>query len=101
MSMDHPVVWFEVVGRDAKKLQGFYAEMFGWQYKMSKNEYGLIQVGKGQVEGGIGAAPSGEGWSAFYVKVDDIERAVARAEKLGAKVIVPIERMPDVAVALL
>ena len=31
--MKHPVVWFEVLGKDGPKLQRFYSELFGWQIK--------------------------------------------------------------------
>ena len=29
--MGEPVMWFEIVGKDAKKLQDFYANLFDWK----------------------------------------------------------------------
>ncbi len=29
--MGQPVVHFEITGQDAKKLQAFYSELFGWE----------------------------------------------------------------------
>ena len=29
--MSHPVVWFEVMGKDGKKLQQFFTDLFGWR----------------------------------------------------------------------
>jgi predicted enzyme related to lactoylglutathione lyase len=30
-SMGAPVVHFEIYGKDASKLQSFYADLFGWE----------------------------------------------------------------------
>lgn len=29
--MPHPIVYFEIAGRDGKKLQQFYASVFDWE----------------------------------------------------------------------
>jgi uncharacterized protein len=29
--MGQPVVHFEVMGRDMRRLSGYYSELFGWQ----------------------------------------------------------------------
>ena len=34
--MNQPVVWFEVVGKDVKRLHEFYGGLFGWQFEMAK-----------------------------------------------------------------
>ena len=34
-TMGQPVVHFEIVGKDAEKLQGYYAELFGWEIDAS------------------------------------------------------------------
>ena len=30
--MKHPVMWFEVLGKDAGKLCQFYGALFGWSF---------------------------------------------------------------------
>jgi predicted enzyme related to lactoylglutathione lyase len=89
--MGKPVVHFEVVARDGKKLQSYYAELFEWDVN-AENEmnYGLVDreansnsegIGLG---GGIGQGPEGyEGHVTFYVEVPSVEEALSRAESLG------------------
>jgi uncharacterized protein len=89
--MGQPVVHFEVVGKDGGKLQGYYAEMFGWKVDANNPmNYGLVDreenvnaegIGVG---GGIGQGPEGyEGHVTFYVEVPDVEAALRKAESLG------------------
>ena len=91
--MGHPVVHFEVIGKDAERLQRYYSELFGWQIDADNPmRYGIVQrdqnvspegVGIG---GGIGTGPEGyEGHVTFYVEVPDVEAALAQAESLGGK----------------
>ena len=64
--MGQAVVHFEVIGKDARKLQGFYSDMFGWEINADNPmNYGLVQregntnadgVGIG---GGIGSGQEG------------------------------------------
>jgi uncharacterized protein len=102
--MGQPVVHFEVIGTDAKKLQGYYSELFGWEID-AENEmsYGIVQregnthadgVGIG---GGIGTGPEGyPGHVTFYVEVPDVEEALAKAESLGGTRVMGPETVMDV-----
>ncbi len=89
--MGQPVVHFEVVGKDGEKLQQYYSKLFGWQIDANNPmKYGMVArdgntgpdgVGIG---GGVGQGPAGyEGHVTFYVGVDDVEEALAKAESLG------------------
>jgi predicted enzyme related to lactoylglutathione lyase len=89
--MGQPVVHFEIVGKDADKLQSYYSDLFGWEIDSNNPmRYGTIQreghtnadgVGIG---GGIGTGPEGyDGHVTFYVEVSDVEAALAKAESLG------------------
>ena len=93
-TMGHPVVHFEVIGKDAAKLQAYYAELFGW--KIDTNNplgYGAVaREGNTNPEGvGIGGGiassptPGYDGHVTFYVGVPDIEAALAKAEELGGQ----------------
>ena len=89
--MGQPVVHFEVIGKDGKKLRDYYSELFGWDID-AENEinYGVIQrddnttadgVGIG---GGVAGGPEGyDGHVTFYVEVPDVEEALSMAESLG------------------
>jgi predicted enzyme related to lactoylglutathione lyase len=107
--MGQPVVHFEVVGKDADRLQSYYSELFGWQIDSDNPmSYGVVQregntnadgVGIG---GGVGGGPDGyEGHVTFYVEVPDVEAALAKAESLGGtRVMGPDEVMEGLEVGL-
>jgi predicted enzyme related to lactoylglutathione lyase len=89
--MGQPVVHFEVIGKDASKLQQYYSELFGWQidadnpmsYGMVAREGNVNPEGIG-IGGGVGTGPEGyEGHVTFYVEVPDVEAALAKTESLG------------------
>ena len=83
--MSSPLIHFEVAGKDAAKLQSFYSDAFGWKINADNPmNYGMVDVGSGDVAGGVGPAPEGQpGHAMFYVGVDDVEAALQKAESLG------------------
>ncbi len=85
--MGNPTSWFEVAGKDREALKGFYSGLFDWQMTDAEQmPYSMINASEGGIPGGIGAAPEGHpGHVTFYVQVDDIEAALAKAESLGGK----------------
>ena len=54
--MAHPVMWFEVLGKDGDALRNFYAKLFGWTFDANNPiGYGMVDTGaKRGVPGGIG-----------------------------------------------
>ena len=89
--MGHPVVHFEVIGRDGDKLRSYYSSLFDWQFDTSNPmDYGVVDrndnltdegVGIG---GGVASGPEGYGGHVtFYVQVPDVEATLAKAEELG------------------
>lgn len=94
--MGQPVVHFEVIGKDAERIQSFYSELFDWEIEAlgfdNPTQYGLIKredntnpdgIGIG---GGVGGGPEGyDGHATFYVEVPDVDAALAKAEELGGK----------------
>jgi len=81
-----PVDWFEVLGSDAKRSQALYGDLFGWSFEDADASYGLVDTGAGRgISGGIGASAQGSMWATVYANVDEVERALARAEELGGK----------------
>ena len=100
--MTNPVVWFEVMGRDADKMRRFYGDLLGWSFNTDHPmNYGMVEAGEGGIAGGVGQAPEGtRGWVTFYTKVQSLERAVERAESLGSSVLLPITDLPDTRIAV-
>jgi len=83
--MGQPVVHFEIVGRDGKALQRYYAELFGWEINDDNPMgYGMVSREENGIAGGISRGPEGyEGHVTFYIEVPDVEAALAQAESLG------------------
>jgi hypothetical protein len=87
--MGYPVVHFEVIGKDAKKLQDFYSKVFEWEINADNPmNYGTVERyerGDGTgIGGGVGTGPEGyEGHVTFYVEVPDVEASLKQAESLG------------------
>ncbi len=96
--MKNPVVWFEVVGTDGAKLRRFYTDLFGWKIEGAAGDmdYGLVAPGNGGIGGGVGKSQDGGGGHVtFFVEVDDPKAYLAKAEKLGAKTVVPPTEIPS------
>jgi len=84
--MGNPVVHFEVLGKDGKRLQQFFGDLFGWRIDANNPmNYGMVEATDGGIAGGIGPTPEGQGHVTFYVQVDDPAAYLAKAEKLGGK----------------
>jgi predicted enzyme related to lactoylglutathione lyase len=104
-----PVVHFEVIAKDADKLQSYYSELFGWDIDADNPaKYGIVArdanvnadgVGIG---GGVGKGPDGyDGHATFYVEVPDVEEALAKAESLGgSRMMGPEKPMEGVVIGL-
>jgi predicted enzyme related to lactoylglutathione lyase len=102
--MGNPTMWFEVAGKDQQALKGFYSQLFDWQITdmEAMPSYSMIDTGGEEgIPGGIGATQNGDsGHVTFYVRVDDIEASLAKAESLGGtKVMGPMD-IPSGQIAL-
>lgn len=93
--MAAPVVHFEVAGKDAAKLQAFYADLFGWPVDANNPmNYGIVPAAEGGIAGGIGPSPTGEGHVTFYVAVPDLQAALDKAVSLGGQQATPPMDVP-------
>jgi hypothetical protein len=95
-------MWFEVAGKDPQALKGFYSQLFDWQITdMEAMPYSTIDAGDEGIPGGIGPAPNSDGGHVtFYVRVDDIEASLAKAESLGGKRVMGPMDIPSGQIAL-
>jgi predicted enzyme related to lactoylglutathione lyase len=97
--MGAPVAWFEITSSDPAPLVDFYRALFGWTVSDSPEPgYHLVDTaaGEGAVGGGIGAtqAPDDPGGVTTYLKVDDLQAALDKAEALGGKTVVSPTDLP-------
>jgi len=95
--MPNPVVHFEILGKDAKKTQAFYGNLFGWTINSDNPiQYGLVDTGvEGAIGGGIGAAEDGKPTVRFYVEVDDLQAYLKKAQQLGGTTVMPPTEIPN------
>ena len=94
--MGNSVVHFEIIGKDGKKLQDFYSQLFGWKIDANNPmNYGMVDGGDAGVGGGIASAmDGGPGHVTVYVEVDDLQAALTKAEGLGGKTTMPPMAVP-------
>ena len=102
--MAHPVVHFEVMGKDGKALQGFYSELFGWKVDTNNPmDYGLVDTGGNgnSIPGGVATNPDGSNYLTFYVESDDLQGSLDKAESLGGKTVTaPMDLPMGISIAL-
>ena len=82
------VTHFEILGKDAGKLQDFYGKLFDWKINADNPmNYGLVEAaGDGSIGGGIGSAQEGApGHVTCYVEVDNIENYLSKLKALAEK----------------
>lgn len=95
--MGQPVLHFEIIGKDGKKLQNYYAELFGWKIDANNPvNYGMVEKEGDGIAGGIGPGPSDyAGHVTVYVGVPDVEAALAKAESLGGRRVMGPEKVTE------
>jgi predicted enzyme related to lactoylglutathione lyase len=102
--MGSPIVHFEILGEDGERLAAFYRALFDWTITAVEEGGGYAMVDTGStssVSGGIGAFPGAPSHVTFYVGVDDVAAALARAQDLGATVVMePRQAAPGIQTAL-
>jgi len=85
----HPAVMFELIARDQARLKQFYQAVFGWAYTLGTDGFAYVKfaVEARPALGGIGQTLAdvpgfGPGHN-FYLEVDDLDAAIARAVAAG------------------
>ena len=99
--MPNPVVHFEITGKDGPALQQFYGDLFGWNIDANNEwQYGTVVAGEGGINGGIAGDHEGGNRVTIYTAVDDLQAYLDKAERLGAKVLMPPTDMGIVEIAM-
>jgi hypothetical protein len=96
------VAHVEIRSVDPDASRTFYGQLFDWSFPEAPEPgYTYIVTGvEGAVPGGIGRAPGAAGQVTFFVNVDDVAAALAKAERLGGKVVLPATSVPGVTFGL-
>lgn len=100
--MGQPVIHWEIAARDAKRIQQFFAALFDWQVSADNPwSYGVVETGgQGGINGGIFQTPDDvPPYLTFYVRVDDLQAYLDRAEALGGKTVMPPMPIPGIGAA--
>lgn len=94
--------WNELMTTDVSAAKTFYHELLGWELQdlqTPTTTYTIVKTGDREI-GGIMAVPPEEPGKAAtwgsYVTVDDVDKLVAAASKLGGSVMVPPRDIPGV-----
>jgi predicted enzyme related to lactoylglutathione lyase len=94
------VTWFEIPVSDVQRAVGFYESMLDTKlipFGDARNYY-VFPADKGEVAGGLvkrpTAQPAAQGTMVFLNVDGKLDASLRRAEKLGAKVLVPRTQVP-------
>ena len=91
--MPNPVVHFEINGKDANQLQGFYKDLFGWHVDDNNPmKYGMVDTHAGGINGGIA---EGDNLVSIFIEVDDPQAYLDKIKAKGGKVVHEVEVIPD------
>jgi predicted enzyme related to lactoylglutathione lyase len=93
-------VWFELVSKNAKTAQAFYAEVLGWKvqpFPMGDQSYEMIYVGDTMI-GGYATPKSDRQPSHWisYVSVEDVDATAKAATGNGGRVVEAPSDIPTV-----
>jgi hypothetical protein len=95
MAVGNPVAFFEIISPDAARARSFYSELFGWAAEANPAFGGYALVDTQAGEGAIGEADEpGEAGIKIFMRVEDLEACLERAEKLGGTVVQPPHDLP-------
>ena len=85
--MAHEICYIEIITGNLSDSMRFYQAAFDWQVTPTGGDYAMFQPGDGE-EGGF--SPPMPGLSqgvCIYIKVDDIDQALARIVASGGQVV--------------
>ncbi|MEV4115095.1 VOC family protein [Nonomuraea sp. NPDC049695] len=92
----HAPGWFDISTPDARRARRFYQEMFDWPVNAVDETYALVGDDGGRPTGGIGQAGPNSPYTGIvvYFPVDDVDDALARAQRLGGSRVLEPARTP-------
>ena len=105
--MDNTIIHFEIPATDVEKMKKFYEGLFGWKIEKYPGpmEYWMIHTvpvdEKGMllrpgVNGGMVKKESAEHKPVNYISVESIDESIEKVKKLGGKIVMPKQEVPNV-----
>ncbi len=96
--MPNPVVRWQILSPQPEKVADFYRKLFSWK-ATNANALGYRELHTGvasSIDGGVWPAPpESPTFVQLFVEVEDVDASITKAEKLGAKILVPKSVLPD------
>jgi len=95
--MAHPVVHVEIRSQDPDATRAFLGELFGWKvaFEGAYPGYTFIDTGvDSPPHTAISPRQASEDEVLFFVGVEDVAAALARAEELGGTIVQPAQQVP-------
>ncbi len=92
--MVHSIVHFEVPADDVERAKKFYEQLFGWEFQAPQEGYHIIGTGEGGIGGGMMKRAVPEHQITIYIGVESVDEYLAKAQSLGATVIMPKTAVP-------
>lgn len=96
--MGNPVTHFQILTPDPERAAAFYTQLCGWTVDDANPlRYRRLLTGAQRgIEGGIWPAPpDATSFVQLHIEVADVAASVARAQELGAAVLVPVQTLPQ------
>jgi predicted enzyme related to lactoylglutathione lyase len=105
--MDNTIIHFEIPATDIPKLKQFYAGLFNWKIEKYPGpmEYWMMQTvptdDKGMllrpgVNGGMTKKEHPDQKPVNYISVESIDESIEKVKKLGGKIVMPKQQVPNV-----
>lgn len=94
--MSHNIVHVEIPSADPKTSAKFYEDLFGWKAEhVEAMDYHMYSAAEGPGGGYPKIDENNKaGEVLIHVSTDDIETTLTKAEKMGAKTVVPKSEIP-------
>ncbi|MEV0696959.1 VOC family protein [Saccharopolyspora sp. NPDC050389] len=95
--------WIELVTTDVDKACEFYAGLFGWEYETHRDPRAglhVIALQEGFPVASIREAADGRSQWRLFLATENSSATAAAAGRLGAQIIVPRSRVPELGVKL-